>query len=191
MSIKRKQKDKSTVMYILFGAFVLVIILMATIKGLSTHHRAQDSALKRRAIFNAQQQLTFKRLKEVLPEYFILAQVSYDTLLTTKFLHTRYKYRNMIADFVVLNTQCQVVSVIILGEVGGRRSKEDDYEEELLRVAGYKVIRYSHVPTYKDLLRYFTGKIERMQKLNQVKKVENDLKRFDFISVPTQKKIIL
>lgn len=44
-------------------------------------------------------ELTYTRLKEILPNHMVLAHVSYDALLTTKFSRTRSKYRNLSGNF--------------------------------------------------------------------------------------------
>ncbi|ECF7044987.1 hypothetical protein ZB76_27220, partial [Salmonella enterica subsp. enterica] len=94
--------------YIMIGSFLLFCVVLMAWKKLGNNSKPQDSALKQRAIFNLNEQLTFTRLREVLPEYIILAHVSYDALMTTKFNRTRHKYRNLTADFVILDQQHQI-----------------------------------------------------------------------------------
>ena len=98
--------------YIMIGSFLLFCVVLMAWKKLGNNSKPQDSALKQRAIFNLNEQLTFTRLREVLPEYIILAHVSYDALMTTKFNRTRHKYRNLTADFVILDQQHQILAVV-------------------------------------------------------------------------------
>ena len=120
------------------------------------YRRPADSALKQRAIFSPQQQLIYQRLKNLLPEKNILAQVSFDALLTTKYPRTRSKYRNMVADFVLLDTDHHIIAVVALTESHAiKRLKQDYYEDDLLKMAGYKVLRYTQVPQLSELKRDF------------------------------------
>ncbi len=137
--------------YLVASLMLLALVLMFAFKGFKKQ-RQQDSALKRRAIFNLNEQLTFQRLKETLPEASILAHVSFDALLTTKYPHTRHKYRNMMADFVVLNQQHQVMAIVALEEASSfKGTQQEHYQDALLKLAGYRVLRYGRVPEYPQL----------------------------------------
>jgi hypothetical protein len=121
-------------------------------KSLKKHQKIQDSLLKRRAIFSAHQQLIFKRLTKLLPDYSILAHVSYDVLLTTKFVHTRNKYKNMIADFVILDEHYKVVVIVNFDHISTLKRKRDiAYEEEILKSVGYKLLHYQGLPDFQEL----------------------------------------
>jgi hypothetical protein len=142
-------------MYMLIGILVIGCLGLL-LSQITINHRPSDSALKKRALFSPQQQLTYTRLKTLLPEQHILAQVSFDVLLTTKYPRTRYKYRNMVANFVLLDQECHIIATIGLNETQAiRRLKNSDYEDQLLKMAGYKVLRYQHVPELSELKRDF------------------------------------
>ncbi len=64
--------------YIVIGSILLLCMLMIAWKSLETGEKQQDSALKQRAIFNINEQLTYTRLKEILPSHIVLAHVSFD-----------------------------------------------------------------------------------------------------------------
>ena len=87
------------IIYILIGILVLCYVLYMAWKSLNSRTQKKDSVLKQRAVFNINQQITFMRLKEILPESTILAHVSFDALLTTKYTRTRHKYRNMAVSY--------------------------------------------------------------------------------------------
>lgn len=89
-------------MYYLITILLLFLTVVMAAKSLSRKHQ-QDSALKRRAVLSSHEQMTLTRLQTVLPKFTVLAHVSFDALLTTKYAHTRRKYQNMTADFVVLD----------------------------------------------------------------------------------------
>ncbi|WP_425918458.1 DUF2726 domain-containing protein [Acinetobacter sp. TSRC1-2] len=142
--------------YILIGSLLLLCVLMMAWKSLETGTRQQDSALKQRAIFNISEQLTYTRLKGILPQSTVLAHVSFDALLTTKYSRTRYKYRNMVADFVVLDEHHQVTAIIALDDpMILKRQQNSQYQDALLAMAGYRVIRYEDVPEYYQLRQDF------------------------------------
>lgn len=132
----------------------LIILTLASVIFFNKlkNNRKNDSALRRRAVFNAVEMMTFTRLKEVLPEANVLAHVSFDALLTTKYLHTRLKYQKMFADFVVLDKNCKVIAIIALDDSNViKRMKQQVYQDALLESAGYRMVRYSGVPEYQQL----------------------------------------
>lgn len=139
-------------MMVLASICILALVVMiVAYKGLN-HKQQSDSALRQRAVFNSYEHLTFTRLKEILPTYHVLAHVSFDALLTTKYLHTRRKYEKMFADFVVLDADLKVVAIVAIGDlVSTKRSKAAHYQDALLEAAAYKVMRYHDVPEYQQL----------------------------------------
>lgn len=152
---------------IIASVITLVIVVFVAYNGLK-QKQPSDSALRQRAVFNTYEQLTFTRLKEILPEANILAHVSFDALLTTKLPRTRRKYEKLFADFVVLNKDCRVIAVIALGEVlSAKRSKLAQQQDLLLEAAGYRVIRYDGVPEYQQLRDDFLTEYIDMQSLKQ------------------------
>lgn len=139
-------------LYILFGVLILTAIFVMVIKGLRAKNSAQDSLLKQRAIFSTHQQLIFMRLKELLPDFFVFVHVSYDSLLTTKFAHTRAKYKEMVADFVIVDENYQILAIINLESLAAiKRGRQMMYEEEILKSAGYRVLHYKGLPEADDL----------------------------------------
>ena len=71
--------------YMVIGSVLLILVMILASKALIPKTKQQDSALRQRAIFSMHEQLTYTRLKEILPHHTVLAHVSYDALLTTKF----------------------------------------------------------------------------------------------------------
>ena len=70
-------------MIIVASLILLAVVIGASYKGLKNKQQA-DSALRRRAVFNSHEQITFTRLKEILPESNILAHVSFDAFINDK-----------------------------------------------------------------------------------------------------------
>lgn len=129
------------------------LLLMTALAFRRLHeNRLQDSPLKRRGILNIAEQITLMRLQAVLPRHTVLAHVSFDALLTTKFVHTRRKYQGLVADFVVLDQQHQVLAIIeIADESYVNRLHQKHYQDSLLELAGYRVLRYSNIPSEQEL----------------------------------------
>lgn len=153
--------------YILMGSLLLCYVLYKTWKNIGSQRQKQDSMLKKKAILNAYQQMTFTRLKQMLPQRIILARVSFDLLLTTKYSWTRNKYRNMVADFVILDNDHQVLAIVALDDpMALKRPQNAQYQDALLEMAGYSVIRYEQVPEYSQLKRDFNKQITLMQMID-------------------------
>ena len=172
--------------YLAIGSILLFCVLIIAWKSLEAGSRQQDSALKQRAIFNINEQLTYTRLKEILPNHTILAHVSFDALLTTKYYRTRNKYRNMVADFVVLDEQQQVQAIVALDDpMVLKRFQQAQYQDALLSLAGYRVIRYDDVPEYVQLREDFLNEPRSHVPFVPV----NDLKKYHLYSDLERKKI--
>ncbi len=58
----------------------------------------------------------FIRLKEALPQQHILAQVAFSALITSDDYKIRQKFNRKVTDFVVLNTQFEVIAIIELDD---------------------------------------------------------------------------
>ena len=150
-------------MMIVVSVIALTIVMIVAYNGLKAK-QPSDSILRQRAVFNADEQMTFARIKEILPEANVFAHVSFDALLTTKFPRTRRKYASMFADFVVLDRECRVVAVNTLGDAHlSRRNHSTIQQDALLEAAGYRLIRYEHVPEYQQLREDFLTEIVEMQ----------------------------
>ena len=174
--------------YIVMGSLLLLCMLMIAWKSLETGGKQQDSALKQRAIFNINEQLTYTRLKEILPAHVILAHVSFDALLTTKYYRTRNKYRNMVADFVILDQNQQVTAIVALDDpMVLKRQQVAQYQDALLEMAGYRVVRYDDVPEYFQLREDFLNASVQHSALNS----SNALKKYHLYSDLERKKVKL
>ncbi len=155
--------------YIVIASILLGCMLIMAWSSLENNTKQQDSALKQRAIFNINEQLTYTRLKEILPKHIILAHVSFDALLTTKYNRTRSKYRNMVADFVVLDEHQQITAIVAVDDLMVlKRLQHAQYQDALLAMAGYRVIRYDDVPEYQQLREDFLNERVKFKPVAQV-----------------------
>ncbi len=175
-------------MYVVIATVILGCMLIMAWKSLENTAKQRDSALKQRAIFNINEQLTYTRLKEILPNHIILAHVSFDALLTTKYYRTRNKYRNMVADFVVLDENQQINAIVALDDpMVLKRVQRLQYQDALLEMAGYRVIRYDDVPEYAQLREDFLH--GQSAKHPKVFAPVNDLKKYHLYSDLERKKM--
>lgn len=153
-------------MMIFASLFVLAIVIVFAYNGLKNKQK-NDSILRQRAVFNSNEQITFTRLKEVFPEANVLAHVAFDALLTTKYSHTRRKYQKMFANFVVLDQHCRVIAIITMDDPNlVKRSSTAIYQDALLEMANYRVVRYREVPEYQQLREDFLIEFAQMHNLD-------------------------
>ena len=117
----------------------LVVFCLVMILAYRHVQRKQqkDSALRQKAVLNSNAQLIFSRVKSALPQAYVLAHVSFDALLTTKYLHTRREYQKMVADFVVLDQDYRVIAVLALGDLKVmKRSKTAAFQNAAPAIPG-------------------------------------------------------
>jgi len=136
----------------IIASLVVFCLVMILAYGHLKRRQQKDSALRQKAVLSSNAQLVFSRMKEVLPQVHVLAHVSFDALLTTKYLHTRRKYQKMVADFVLLDLNYRVIAVLAIDDLNlMKRSKTAAYQDALLETAGYRVHRYIGVPEPEQL----------------------------------------
>src|SRR5690606_19752941 len=102
--------------YIMIGSFLLFCVVLMAWNKLGNNSKPQDSALKQRAIFNLNEQLTFTRLIEVLPDSIIRTYVYYDALTTPIFIRTGHKYRDLSANFVIMDQLHQIIAIVAVDD---------------------------------------------------------------------------
>ena len=94
----------------------------------------------------------FQRLKQALPDHHILAQVAFSSLITSDYMPTRNKFNRKVTDFVILNKHLDVVCIIELDDPTHIGKEEEDAKRDAMLIeAGYKVLRYTSIPTVKQL----------------------------------------
>ena len=175
--------------YMVIGSVLLILVMILASKALIPKTKQQDSALRQRAIFSMHEQLTYTRLKEILPHHTVLAHVSYDALLTTKFSRTRNKYRNLVADFVIMDSAQQVLAVVALEDpLSLKRPQKAQFKDAILEIAGYKVIRYEEVPDYHQLREDFYGDLYGSSRLTKDTRVA---KKYDYYNAAQTRKLRL
>jgi very-short-patch-repair endonuclease len=135
--------------FILVG-LVLVIMILARVT--QAKKPATRSLIKAKAILTMQEQPTFLRLKEALPEHFILAQVAFSAFMTARGYATRNLFNRKVADFVVLDSQFKLIAVVELDDASHRnQAARDASRDALLAEAGLSVIRYAQTPALSKI----------------------------------------
>ena len=94
----------------------------------------------------------FQRLKQALPNHHVLAQVAFSSLITSDYMPTRNKFNRKVTDFVILNEHLDVICIIELDDPTHQGKEDEDAKRDaMLSEAGYTVLRYTSIPTIKQL----------------------------------------
>lgn len=102
---------------------------------------------RRRQLLSEREQAMHNRLSHALPDFVVLAQVSFSALLTARAYAARNTFDRKIADFVVCDKAFQVLAVIELDDASHKGKAEKDAARDAMLVsAGYRVLRYSNIP---------------------------------------------
>ncbi len=105
-------------------------------------------------ILTKREQPMFFRLKESLPDHVVLTQVSFNALIGANSQADRNTFNRKMADFVVCNKAFEVLAVIELDDSTHNGQEErDNKRDELLKKAGYNVLRYKQVPNIDEVKR--------------------------------------
>ncbi|WP_032812378.1 DUF2726 domain-containing protein [Acinetobacter proteolyticus] len=94
----------------------------------------------------------FSRLQQAFPQHHVLAQVAFSALITSDHYKIRSKFNRKVTDFVVLDQEMNVLAIIELDDpshVG--KELEDKKRDQMLQEAGYLVLRYTQIPSVKQL----------------------------------------
>ncbi len=124
--------------------FLIIIVLQKFV------NRDQQYYAKRP--ITAFEQKMFTRLKTTFPQYHVLAQVAFSALITSNNFKVRNKFNRKVTDFVILNQELDVIAIVELDDpshIG--KEQEDALRDEMFHQAGYKVLRYTHIPSNRQL----------------------------------------
>ena len=105
-----------------------------------------------RPVITAFESQMFLRLKQAFPHYHVLAQVAFSALITSEHYNIRSKFNRKVTDFVILDQKMQVIAVVELDDpshIG--KELEDQKRDHMLKEAGYRVQRYTQIPSIKQL----------------------------------------
>lgn len=138
-------------MSMLIGMVLLTIIIFAILsvlkKGESKNGNAKRSPIKGKRIITMNEQPTFIKLREALPEHIILAQVAFSAFMTAQGYATRNLFNRKVADFIVLDKTFNIVAIVELDDSSHKGKEKIDAERDaLIQEAGFRVVRYKRTP---------------------------------------------
>lgn len=159
-------------MSFLIGLVLVIAVLFVIFSGASKKNTVKDgqTPIKARRVLTLNEQPTFNRLRESLPNHIILAQVAFSALITSKGYATRSRFNRKVADFVVLDKTYNVVAIVELDDAShiGREDQDAD-RDAMLMEAGYRVIRYQRTPDITQIKQDFGVKsVKRMRQAEAV-----------------------
>ena len=94
----------------------------------------------------------FMRLKQAFPEHHILAQVAFSALITNNHYKIRALFNRKVTDFVILNADMHVIAIIELDDHSHIGKEQEDAERDaMFHEAGYRVVRYTEIPSIRQL----------------------------------------
>ena len=128
-------------------ALVLFVLVAVGIVGAKMKGKPPKEPPKARVPLTKFEQPMYFRLRDTFPNEVVLAQVAFSALLKSKSRSTRNTFDKKVADFVVCTKAFEVLAVIELDDSSHADNKEADAaRDELLKSAGYRVLRYSRTP---------------------------------------------
>lgn len=105
-----------------------------------------------RSVISSFETQMFLRLKQAFPHYHVLTQVAFSALITSDHYKIRSKFNRKVTDFVLLNKDMKVVVIIELDDPSHLgKEQENKQRDQMLQEAGYDVIRYTEIPSIKQL----------------------------------------
>lgn len=129
------------------GLAVAAQVLKKAAASASTGKGKTTERPRRRQLLTERERAMHHRLVHALPDFVILAQVSFGALLTARAQAARNTFDRKTADFVVCDKAFQVLAVIELDDASHKdKAAKDSARDTLLTDAGYRVLRYSNVP---------------------------------------------
>lgn len=140
--------DSSQATFFIIGCIATLALLSLVLQQLL---KPRQQFFPKRIITPFESQM-FIRLKETFPQHHILAQVAFSALITNNNFKIRNKFNRKVTDFVVLNQKLEVVVIIELDDPTHlNKITEDKFRDQMLHEAGYRVMRYTEIPSIRQL----------------------------------------
>ena len=140
--------DTHQALFFIIGSFASIALLIACF---AQHLYKSKNYFAKRVITPFEQKMFF-RLNEAFPQHHVLAQVAFSALIDTDQFKLRAKFNRKVTDFVLLDHQLEVIAIIELDDpshIG--KELEDAQRDEILNQAGYRVYRFTSIPSCRDL----------------------------------------
>ncbi|WP_171405510.1 DUF2726 domain-containing protein [Acinetobacter chinensis] len=132
--------------------FIGCIATVAFILLVFGQHLFRSQQYHPKKIITPFEQKMFIRLNEAFPAQHVLAQVAFSALITSQNYKVRNRFNRKVTDFVILDQSMNVLAVIELDDPSHEGKEEEDaLRDAMLHEAGYKVCRYTEIPTVRQL----------------------------------------
>lgn len=146
-------------MKILMVVIIIAIIALLFVKSKNSRLLVEkkltdnrDSPIKPSYLLTNHEKTMFGEIRQAVPECQIFIQVALGAILWTKSQGTRNKFNRLIADFVITDRYFNILAVIELDDKSHDNKQEKDAKRDaMVREAGYKVLRYRHMPDKQKL----------------------------------------
>lgn len=145
------------------AVLAMVIIAAATNKenrkatAFQRKEKEEAPIKKAKSLLSTNEQMTFIKLRKALPDCFVLPRVALSALLNSSGLVTRNKINRCCVDFVILDKDFNVISIVEINQSNQNISPTKINERDtMLMEAGYRVIRYPYPPELERIINDFT-----------------------------------
>ena len=143
----------------IFITIVIIAIVGFTIAKKQTPQKTieqtngnNNTPIKPSYLMSEHEKTMFGELLQAIPECYIFPQVSLGAILWTKGQATRNRFNRKIADFVIADSAFNILAIIELDDKSHDGKEQQDAERDaMLKEAGYKVLRYRHMPDKQKL----------------------------------------
>jgi very-short-patch-repair endonuclease len=150
--------NSTQIVFLLIGCTASIMLLY-----LMLYHRTSQKKSKtyhpKKVITQFESQMFFQ-LKQAFPEprYHVLAQVAFTALITSTDIQVRNKFNRKVTDFVILNKKLEVMAIIELDDPSHLgREQQDAARDAMFHDAGYRVLRYTSIPSIRQLHKDLKG----------------------------------
>lgn len=144
---------------LLIGIVVLLILAALVVANKRKQAGLRVPPTARKPLTKYEQPMYF-RLRDTFPNDLVLAQVAFSALLKSTSRTTRNTFDRNVADFVICTKAFEVVAIIELDDSSHReKASADLLRDEMLRSAGYQVLRFPKAPDI-DALKAAVAELE-------------------------------
>ncbi|AXQ21574.1 DUF2726 domain-containing protein [Acinetobacter wuhouensis] len=140
--------DSHQALFLFIGSIATLALLIACFG----QHLFRNKNYFAKPVITPFEQKMFLRLNEAFPQHHVLAQVAFSALIDTEHFKLRSKFNRKVTDFVLLDHQLEVIAIIELDDPTHLGKEQQDAQRDaMLNQAGYKVYRYTEIPSCRDL----------------------------------------
>ena len=136
--------DSHQALFLFIGSIATLALLVACFG----QHLFKNKNYFAKPVITPFEQKMFFRLNEAFPQHHVLAQVAFSALITNHQYKIRNLFNRKVTDFVILDHDFNVVVIIELDDPSHLGKEKADAERDaMLEEAGYRVLRYTNIPS--------------------------------------------